>query len=272
MSNGARSWLWPSIPLLFLVLLFGIPVAQFLSVAFADPAGVFAPFRHIFSEPVYRIVLGRTISNALFVVVVVVVLAFPLALTIAHGPRLVSRILLFVVTVSFWTSFVVKSYSWIIVLGNRGPIVELASFLGLEPPRMLFTSLAAVIGMAHILVPFAVLVLVPPLLRIDRSLLLAAHGLGASRQQIFRSIILPLSAPGLSAAALLSFVLSIGYYITPALLGTPREMMIAQLIVQQIEELLEWRLAAALSLVLLAVTVVLSTLYRKASARAGGEA
>ncbi|MEX0921828.1 MAG: ABC transporter permease [Rhodovibrionaceae bacterium] len=272
MSDGVRSWLLPGLPLVFLVLLFGYPVAEFLSVAFTDPAGPFAPFLHLVSESVYRIVLGRTITNALFVVVVVVLLAFPLALTIAHGPRVVSRTLLFVVAVSFWTSFVVKSYTWIIVLGNRGPIVELANLLGLDSPRILFTSLAAVIGMAHILVPFAVLVLVPSLLRIDRRLLLAAHGLGASRLQIFRTVILPLSAPGLSAAALLSFVLSIGYYITPALLGTPREMMIAQLIVQQIEELLEWRLAAALSLVLLTVTVVLSTLYRKASAKAGGEA
>jgi putative spermidine/putrescine transport system permease protein len=262
----------PGPALLFLAVVFAWPVGEFLSLAFADPAGPMASFQHLASEPVYRLVLWRTIVNSLAVVLVVLAAAFPLAFVIAHGPRLLSRLLLFVVTVSFWTSFVVKSYAWIIVLGNRGPLAGLFSAFGFEPLRILFTTTAAVIGMAHVLVPYAVLVLVPPLLKIDRRLLMAAHGLGASRWQTFRAIVLPLAAPGLSAAALLSFALSLGYYITPALLGTPREMMIAQLIAQQIEELLEWRMAAALSLVLLAVTVVLTAFYRMASARAGGEA
>ena len=272
LRGGRRSWLLPGATLLFLALFFAWPVGQFLALAFADPAGALAPFRHIAAEPVYRIVFGRTLVNSLIVVFAVITLAFPLALVIAHGPRVLSRILLVVVTVSFWTSFVVKSYAWIIMLGNRGPLGALMTIFGLEPVHLLFTTTAAVIGMAHVLVPYAVLVLVPPIMKIDRGLLMASNNLGASRIQIFRMIILPLAAPGLSAAALLSFALSLGYYITPALLGTPREMMIAQLIAQQIEELLEWRMAAALSLLLLGVTIMLTMLYRAASARAGGEA
>jgi putative spermidine/putrescine transport system permease protein len=165
---------------------------------------------------------------------------------------------------SFWTGFIVRTYAWLVILGNRGPVVAAFAALGLgQPPQLLFTSFSAALGMTHILLPYMVLALFAVMRRIDPGHLRAAESLGAAPFAAFRSVYFPLSLPGVVNGSVLVFTVCLGFYVTPILLGTPRDMMISQLINQQIDTLLAWGFASALSVVLLAVTTSVLLVYNR---------
>ena len=176
----------------------------------------------------------------------------------------IAKGLLLIVGISFWTSFIVRTYAWLVILGNRGPVVATYAALGLsQPPQLLFTSFSSTLGMTHILLPYMILALYAVMRRIDPIHLRAAQSLGARPLPGFRTVYLPLSLPGVVNGSVLVFTLCLGFYVTPILLGTPHDMMISQLINQQIETLLAWGFAAALSVILLVVTTAVLLVYNR---------
>jgi ABC-type spermidine/putrescine transport system permease subunit I len=164
----------------------------------------------------------------------------------------------------FWTSVLVRSYAWMVLLGRHGVINELliAANLTDAPLRLLNTPFAVHVAMIHILLPYMILPIASVLRQIDSAVLRAAAGLGAPPWRVFLQVVLPLSMPGVAAGVLLVFVLSLGFYITPALVGGPRDLMVSMLIAQQVD-LLNWPYAACLSVALLATTLLLVALFQR---------
>jgi ABC-type spermidine/putrescine transport system permease subunit I len=170
---------------------------------------------------------------------------------------------LIIVLLPFWTSILVRSYAWMVLLGRHGLLNEalLAAGLIAHPLRILNTSIAVYIAMIHILLPYMILPVANVLRQIDPALPRAALGLGATPYRVFREVILPLSMPGVAAGVLLVFVLSLGFYITPALLGGARDTTVSMLIAQQVDQL-NWPYAACLSTALLIVTLAIMAVFQ----------
>lgn len=249
---------------LFLLLLFVVPIVYVLILSFTEPSLSFANYRRIFTVPVYLHVMVNTFRTALVVTVCCLLLGYPLAYVIARRDDWLGVSLLAIVGMSFWTGFVVRTYAWLIILGNRGPVVAMFAALGLgKPPQLLFTSFSATLGMTHILLPYMVLALYGVMRKIDLNHLRAAESLGARPFAAWREVFLPLSLPGVVNGCVLVFTICLGFFVTPILLGTPKDMMISQLIDQQIEELLAWGFGSAIAVMLLLVTGALLAVYNR---------
>jgi putative spermidine/putrescine transport system permease protein len=247
-----------------IVVLFVIPIGYVLLLSVTDPTVSLDHYRRLFTVPLYASVLLNTFKTSLIVTVACLVLGYPLAYVMARRNDVVAVIFLIAVGLSFWSGFVVRSYAWLVILGNKGPITAAYALAGWgKPPQLLFTSFSSMLGMTHILLPYMVLALYGVMRKIDPSYLRAAESLGARPFGAFRHVFLPLSLPGVVNGCILVFTMCLGFYITPILLGTPKDMMISQLISQQIEDLLAWGFASAIAVVLLACTLVLLGLYNR---------
>ncbi len=212
-------------------------------------------------------VMLRTILTtnwiSLLVTATVLLVGYPIAYYLANrrGPRF--TLVLFCIIVPYFTSIIVRTFSWMVLLGRSGLINQLLQEAGLidAPLALLYNKTAVVIGMTYVLLPYMVLTLFAAMRSIDQNLLLAARGMGASGPMIFARIYLPLSLHGVVSGALIVFILSIGFFITPALMGGPSDVMVAMLIERSVEINLDWSTAAVMSLYLLAVTLVLYAIY-----------
>jgi putative spermidine/putrescine transport system permease protein len=262
--DGMAAWLLVAPAALSIIVLFIIPIGYVLLLSVTDPTVSLAHYRRLFTVPLYTSVMVNTFKTSLIVTVACLLLGYPLAYVMARRNDVVSIIFLIAVGLSFWTGFVVRTYSWLIILGNKGPIATAYALAGWgRPPQLLFTSFSSTLGMTHILLPYMVLALYGVMRKIDPSYLRAAESLGARPFAGFRHVFLPLSLPGVVNGAVLVFTMCLGFYITPILLGTPKDMMISQLISQQIEDLLAWGFASAIAVVLLAATLVLLGIYNR---------
>src|SRR5262245_41215089 len=255
-GRDRRGWLvTPAV--LIVGVLFAYPVATLLLTSVTSPEPGLQNFASLINSPVYLKALWNTVVVSGSVTVLCALLAYPIAYTMAHcSPRL-RRLLIFVVLVPFWSSILVRTFAWMVLLQKRGLINKvLIDYLGLieTPLTLIYNRTGVLIGMSHVLLPFMILPLYSVLSRIDPSLSKAAASLGAPPVRNFLRVYLPLSLPGLVAGSLLVFVMGLGYYITPALLGGPGDAMIAQLIEMQVADFGNWGLAAALSVVLLVGT------------------
>jgi ABC-type spermidine/putrescine transport system permease subunit I len=251
-------------PLLVFMLVFYIePVLAMLLRSVSDPTWTLANYAHLGSDTVFRNVFWTTFRTALAVTAGTLLLGYPVAMALVRPGR-AATVTLIIVLLPFWTSILVRSYAWMVLLGRRGLVNEALVSGGLieHPLRMLNTPIAVHIAMIHILMPYMILPIANALRQIDPSLAKAALGLGASPFRTFRDVTLPLSMPGVAAGVLLVFVLSLGFYITPALVGGPRDMTISMLIAQQVDQL-NWPYAACLSATLLATTLVIMALFQR---------
>jgi putative spermidine/putrescine transport system permease protein len=267
-SFGGRdritAWLLTAPAALTILAMFVIPVGYVLLLSVTDPTVSLDHYRRLFTVPLYTSVMVNTFETALVVTVACLLLAYPLAYVMARRNDALSIIFLVAVGMSFWTGFVVRTYAWLIILGNKGPISAIYGVAGWgKPPQLLFTSFSSTLGMTHVLLPYMVLSLYGVMRKIDPSYMRAAEGLGARPLGSFRHVFLPLSLPGVVNGCVLVFTLCLGFYITPILLGTPKDMMISQLISQQIEDLLAWGFASAIAVVLLGFTLVLLGVYNR---------
>jgi putative spermidine/putrescine transport system permease protein len=222
-----------------------------------------AAFERAFGVPVYVRVLSNTFLIALQVTSLCLVLAYPLAYWLAAQPARRRPALTLLVLLPFWTSALVKSFSWIVLLGNAGPIAQLFEALGASPPDLLFGRSTVVFAMAHTMLPLAVVTMLPTLTGLDSTLKLAASTMGATDAEAFWRITFQLSMPGVAAAGLLVFIESLGFFITPALLGGPRDTMMGQLIIQQITSQQAWSFAGALAVMLIASVFLACLVYDK---------
>jgi putative spermidine/putrescine transport system permease protein len=262
--DGMAAWLLVAPAALSIIVLFIIPIGYVLLLSVTDPTVSLAHYRRLFTVPLYTSVMVNTFKTSLIVTVACLLLGYPLAYVMARRNDVVSIIFLIAVGLSFWTGFVVRTYSWLIILGNKGPVATAYALAGWgRPPQLLFTSFSSTLGMTHILLPYMVLALYGVMRKIDPSYLRAAESLGARPFAGFRHVFLPLSLPGVVNGSVLVFTMCLGFYITPILLGTPKDMMISQLISQQIEDLLAWGFASAIAVVLLAATLVLLGIYNR---------
>jgi ABC-type spermidine/putrescine transport system permease subunit I len=248
-----------------MLVFYFLPVARLLALSFWNGRLTLGNFAELVSHPEYATVFGTTIRIAFGVTLVSLFLGYPVAyfLTRLQGRKLAIAMVL--VTLPFWTSVLVRTFAWIVLLGRVGIINQTLTYLGLlkQPLQLVFNTLGVYIGLVHVLLPLMILPLYSVMRGIDSRLLLAADSLGAPPWQTFLRVFLPLSLPGITAACLLVFIGAAGAYITPALLGSAQDLMIAQLIYDQVNMALNWPLAAALTVVLLAATAaILGTYFR----------
>ena len=243
--------------LVFLSTFYAYPVLAMMFRSIAEPDWTIANFEKIFEDPVYLYVLWLTFRVAFVVTLISLVLGFPVAYLLARIDRAKSNLLMMLVLLPFWTSILVRTYAWMVLLGREGLINQFLLWTGMidEPLRLLNTTFAVHIAMVHILLPFMILPLYSVIRGIDGNLLRAAEGLGATPIGVFRQVLLPLSLPGIAAGCLLVFILALGFFITPALVGGPRDITIAVLIQQQVD-LFNWPFASALAVLLLAAALL----------------
>lgn len=262
---GLSPWLLLMPLLAFLSAFYAYPVAAMMWRSVADPHLTAAHYATLVSSDIYALVFEITLKISLVTTVVALVLGYPVAYVLARLPPARGNLLLIVVLVPFWTSILVRTYAWMVLLGRYGVINEVLLALGIihAPLRLLNTTFAVYVAMVHVLLPFMILPLYATLRSIDPGLLRAATSLGARPTAAFRQVLLPLSLPGVFAGSLLVFILALGFFITPALVGGPRDLMVAILIEQQVE-ILHWPLAAALAVVLLAAAIGSFALLAKA--------
>jgi putative spermidine/putrescine transport system permease protein len=251
--------------LALLAAVFFVPVGTLLLRSVLDPAPGLQNYQAIATQPVYARALWNTVEISVTVTLICLAAGYPLAYSMARAGTLARRLLVFAVLVPFWSSILVRTFAWLVLLQRRGLVNQTLLGLGLtdSPLTLVHNRVGVLIGMVHILLPFMVLPLYSVMTRIDAAYMHAASSLGASPVRSFWRIYLPLSRPGIVNGAVLVFILGLGYFITPALLGGPRDTMIAQLIQSQIAEFGEWGMAGALSVVLLfAVGVSFATIHR----------
>ncbi len=254
------------LPLLVLLgFAFVIPVAKLLAGSVFAPSLTAEHWLRIVQEPIFMRILLRTIETAVLVTALTFILGYPVAFVMARQGGRSAMLVAACVLIPLWTSVLVRSYAWIVLLQRTGVINTLLLSAGLidQPLRLIYTEGAVIAAMTHVLLPYMILPVFSALRSIAPELDRAARNLGAGPWTSFRLVILPLSLPGIYAGALMVFILSLGFYITPALVGGPQNLTIATLIGQQTTELLNWPFAGALAGLLLAVTLGFVALFRR---------
>ena len=255
---------WPAVPALLLLFFFFLfPVVRMLG--FSLEGGSFDWYAKALGEGLYLRVFWNTFEIALLVTFFCLVLGYPLGFLMATTTPLWATVGFIFVLLPLWTSVLVRTYAWMVLLGRNGVFNRLLIDAGIveDPLPLLHNFTGVMIGMVHVLLPYMVLPVYGAVRRLDPAIVAAAEGLGASSWRIFWRIYLPLTLNGIFAGAVIVFVLSLGFYITPALLGGGRVIMIAVLIEQQVRETLNWPFAAALSAVLLAFTFAVYALAQR---------
>ncbi len=257
------------LPLLAILFIFVLPMLWVVAQSFAAKGGMLIPYERIASDRSLRFPLIYTFETAALVTVWSLVLSYPVAFLISQARGKVFNLGIAFVLVPFWTSVVVRSYAWLVILQRHGILNELLMFLGLirHPIRLANTDAGTDVAMIHIMLPFMILPLLSSMRAIDASLLRAAAILGASPWHQFVRVYLPLTLPGIGAGSVLVFISTLGFYITPALLGGS-STMIAVAIDQQVSQLLDWPTASALATVLLLLTCGLFLIYERIARRA----
>jgi putative spermidine/putrescine transport system permease protein len=249
---GRLALLAPSIILLFGV--FVVPLAIMLWRAFTDPHPGLDNLTWYLGDATQRRVLVRTFTTAAKVTVVCLLLGYPYAYAmVAAGPKL-RAVLTLLVLVPFWTSLMVRTFAWVILLQDNGPVQRVLAAVGLGDVHLIRTNVGVIIGMSQILLPFLVMPLYAVMSGIDRRLVLASSSLGARPITSFLRVWLPLSLPGIGAGSLMVFISSLGFYVTPALLGSPNDSLVSQQIYTQVSGLLQWGRGGAMGVVLLVAT------------------
>lgn len=263
---GERHWrgalpVLPALVLLFVFFLF--PVARFLG--FSVEAGNLDWYAKALGEGLYLRVFWNTFEIAAIVTLFCLLLGYPLGFLIATTTPFWAMIGFVFVLLPLWTSVLVRTYAWMVLLGRNGVFNRMLMDSGVttDPVPLLHNFTGVLIGMVHVLLPYMVLMIYGAVRRLDPSVVAAAEGLGASSWRIFWRIYVPLTMNGIFAGSVIVFVLSLGFFITPALLGGGRVIMIAVLIEQQVRETLNWQFAAALSAVLLAATLAVYALAQR---------
>jgi putative spermidine/putrescine transport system permease protein len=248
--------------LLLLAIFFVLPVLSLLLRSIMEPTPGLQNYAELLGSTTYLKVFGNTFLVASVVTVATVVIGFPTAWLLAIAPRKISSLLFSILLLSMWTNLLARTFAWMVLLQSTGPINRLLMALHVinEPLAMVNNLVGVTVGMTYIMLPFLVMPLHATLRSIDASTLRAAAVCGASRWQAFWRVLVPLAAPGIASGALMVFVMALGYFVTPALLGGPSYMMLAELIAQLVQGLLNWGLAGAAAFVLLAVTLGLFTL------------
>ena len=256
-------------PLLVLLLLgFILPIAYLVKLSLFSPHLDFSNYRRLLEEPLYFEVMLRTGKVALVVMTASLLLGYPIAYVMARTKGRFATLVMACVLIALWSPVLVRSYAFIVLLQRNGVINRLAKEIGITETgfRLLYTEGAVMLAMTHVLMPFMILPIFAALRSIPLDYVQAARNLGAGPVTAFLRVTLPLSLPGVFAGCVMCFILALGFYVTPALIGGPGTLMAATLIGQQVTVLLDWPFAAALATILLLLTLVLVLVFRRALA------
>lgn len=248
-----------------------LPALAWVLIFFVTPLGImtwrsvsqnglsFALYSELATSPLYIKVILTTLKIVTLTTIITLVLGYPVAYALTIGSGWTRIIILSLVTIPYWVDVIVRSFSWLIVLGDNGIINRTLMQIGLigRPVPLLYNLTSVLLAMIQILLPMMIVTLFGAMLRIDRNLLLAAKIHGATDFQAFCRVFLPLSLPGVIAACLLVFVIGLGFYVTPALLGSPAQTMISQTIMIEASENLDYERASAAGVLLLIITVAI---------------
>lgn len=250
---------------LLFVPLYLYPLVQIGLRSFGDQGWSMANYLQLFSDPFMLRVLYQTFRFAFIIALLCVFMGYPIAYAMCIVSDRTRRTMTLLVLLPLWTSILVRAFAWIVILGRNGILNSVLTDIGVidEPLKLIYNTVGVYVGMVHIMLPFMVLPLYNTLSRIDRRLLSAAESLGSQPISAFIWIVLPLSMPGILAGALLVFMSSVGMFVLPALLGGLSDVTYIMLVEKQISELNNWGLAAAMSVLLIAVTGVLALLYER---------
>jgi putative spermidine/putrescine transport system permease protein len=259
------------LPCVFLAVFYFLPVFNVLLLSVTDPQLGLGNYELLLSSSALHRIFINTLRVSLMTTVVTLALGYLVALGLIAMRDRERRVVLFVVLASFWISALIRAYAWVAILQSNGLVNQALMSLGLidQPLQLVRNELGVVIGMVHYMLPYAILPLYANMSGIDRRLTDAARALGASRWRSFWWVFFPQSVPGLVGAGILVLIFSLGFYITPAILGGGRVVMVAQYIAQQISETLRWGLASMLATVLVVAVVVL-TIWMGRYLRVGG--
>ncbi len=232
-----------------------MPLMWVLFRSVSDPS--VATYAQVARTPEHVRELGTTIRLALLTTTVSLVLGYPYAYAMARVGWAMRRVLAALITLPFWTSVLVRTYAWTILLQDSGLVNSVLRQTTMvdDPVPLMRNTFGVVVGLTHIVLPFVVLPVYATLRQIDPDLVDAAHGLGATDMSTFRRVVLPLSMPGVAAGGALAFLLAQGFYLTPALLGHPREETLAEAVVDLVTQRLAFGEGAALATVLLVLAV-----------------
>lgn len=253
-----------ALPGAFLALFFLLPIAGSVAQSVGFSALDFSNYRRLLEVPVYRAVYWKTFEVALIVSLICVVVGYLCAYYIASLSAKRRSIAIALISFPFMLSVLVRNYVWMLFLQDTGLINRLFMDAGWveQPLELMYNRFAVIVAMVNMLLPYAILPILSSLLAIPKELTAASHSLGAGGMRTFMRVTLPLSAPGAAVGTLLTFIVALGFYITPAMLGGTREMMVANLIAFNVREALNWPLAFSLSSSLLAATIIFYMIYR----------
>ncbi|WP_370940488.1 ABC transporter permease [Amycolatopsis sp. cg13] len=264
---------WLLLPAAAVVLVFFFyPLAVILWRSFSEPSFGVGNYLAVLGDEVQIRVMLRTLRTALIITAATLVIAYPYAYAMTLVGRRARTVLTLLVLMPFWTSLMARNFAWY-VLEQRGGVIEKAlSAIGIDGVVLLGSVAGVTVAMVQVMLPFMVLPLQSSMLSIDRSLLHAAGSLGARRPVAFLRVYVPLSMPGVLAGVSVVFIMSLGFYITPALLGTPQQALVAQVIGTQVNDLLDFAGAGALGTILLVVTLVVLAVLSRVAAPLGTSA
>lgn len=254
------------LPLLILIILaFNIPLILMLLRSFFSPEPTLEHYIYILENPIYLQILGNTFRIAAMVTILSIVLGYPVAYWMTKLSGKWQLIIISIVAMSFLVSILIRTYAWIVMLGNNGVVNRLLIELGIvgSPLQLIYNDLGVTFGTLNVLLPFMILPLYASMLKFDYRLMQAALSLGANRIYAFFKVYLPLTLPSLLSSSILVFILTLGFFITPAILGGGQVQMIATVLDTLINRLADWELASAISTILLVATFVLYYFYRK---------
>jgi len=275
-----------ALPYLWLLVFFLAPFAIILKISLADPVLAVPPYSPSFNsdgspamslgnysllltDKLYAITYIRSVVMALATTILCLLLGFPMAYGIARSSAATKSLLLLLVVLPFWISFLLRVYAWMGLMNNHGVINNLLLWLGLidQPLQIMYTDFATAVGLVYSYLPFMILPLYASLERMDLNLIEAAEDLGASRSRAFWDITWPLARPGTIAGCLLVFIPAIGEYVVPYILGGPNSLFIGRVLFDEFFSNRDWPLASAVAIVLLLLIVVPIVLLQRAQAR-----
>jgi putative spermidine/putrescine transport system permease protein len=249
-------------PLALLAVFYLYPLSRILWLSVSIPSLGFSNFEQLFTSSAIQHVLWTTVRICALTTVISLPIGYVVAYAALHLPGWRGELLLFFVLLSFWLSVLIRAFAWLTLLQSHGLInTFLMKWGAIQGPLPLVRNeFGVVVGMVHYMIPYATLPLYANMKGIDPRLVAAARGLGASPLQAFLNVYLPMSIPGLVSAGLLTFIFSLGFYVTPALLGGGKTVMIAEYISVQINETLNWGVASMLATtLLLSIFAILTT-------------
>jgi len=270
---SAKNWrpdpIWLAAPaLLLLAVFFLLPMFRLLGLSFTDEGQgsiSLINYQRLGDSLLYWRILGITLEISALTALFSVLFGYPIAMWLAGLEDRKRGNMLMLVLLPFWTSYLVKTFAWMILLGKNGVFnsILLGSGAAERPVNLMYNELGVLIGMVHAMIPLAVLSMLPVMSGIDSRLTLAASTMGASRSDRFWLVYFPLSMPGVVAAGLLTFITSLGFFIVPAFLGGRQQTMLAQAIITQVQEIVNWPFAAVLATMLVVAALIVIVMYNK---------